>query len=122
MAPIINTSTLSPTELNALAARLDAAAKEFSDHSCNDYPLPAIAANKAIAIATLKYIESTGDDEQDWEEFAADVEDAEDEIEFFDNWLMAYLAQRCKQAASGAAGLSKAEGDVISGLLDLAAE
>jgi hypothetical protein len=124
MPPITNTSTLSPAELNALAARLDSAAKEFSDHTCNDYPLPANAANKAIAIAALKYIESTGDDEQDWEEFATDVEAAEDEIEFFDTWLMAYLAQRCKQAASGngATGLSKAEGDVISGLLDHAAE
>ena len=116
-------STLSPIELNAIAARLDAAATQFSDHSCNDYPLAANAANKAIAVATLKYIEGTGDYEQDWEEFAADIDDAEDEIELFDNWLMAYLAQRCKQAASGNGGaaLSAAEREIVAGLLDLAA-
>jgi len=123
MTSISIASTLSPAELQALSARLDGAAQEFSERSCNDYPLPANAANKAIALATLKYIESTGDYEEDWEEFADDVASAEGEIEFFDNWLMAYMGQRCKQLAlgGGTPALSNAEREVISGLLELTA-
>ena len=124
MSPISDTNPLSPVELNAIAARLRSADEEFSDHSCNDFFLRATTANKAIALATLKYIESTERDEQDWEEFANDVEESEDEIEFFDNWLMAYLAQRCEEVASGKdmTALSKAERKVIAGLFDLVAE
>jgi hypothetical protein len=116
------TAQMTATELNALAASLTNAATEFSDHTCNDYLLEANAANKAIAIAALKYIESTGEDEQDWEDFAADIEDAEDEIEFFDNWLMAYMAQRCKELAASGGALSAAEQDLINKLFDLVAE
>jgi hypothetical protein len=116
------TPQLSATELKAMAARLDSAANEFSDHTCNDFALEATPANKAIATAALKYIESTGQDEQDWEDFAADIEASEDEIEFFDNWLMAYLAQRCTQLAGNGGALSAAECEVINNLLGLVAE
>ena len=117
-------SSSSPSDLLALAKRLDRAEEELSDRSCNDYALAASADNKKIAIATLKFIEGTGDYEEDWDEFATDIDDADDEIEFFDNWLMAYMGHRCKQLAAGkgGAGLSKAEQAVISGLLAHAAE
>lgn len=117
----LTTNMNTPTELSAIAARLDSAVEEFEDRSCNDYPLQATAENKSIALATLKFIEATGDFEEDWDDFASDVRDADDEIECFDNWLMAYMAHRCKKLATGNGGaaLSKAEREVISGLLDL---
>jgi hypothetical protein len=117
-------SCSSPADLLALAKRLDRAAEELSDRPSNDYALAASADNKKIATAALKFIEGIGDYEEDWDEFAADIDDADDEIEFFDHWLMAYMAHRCKQLAAGknGAGLSKAEQDVISGLLAHAAE
>jgi len=113
---------MTAAELNALSARLTEAADEFSDHTSNDYLLEANTANKTIAIAALRYIESTGEYEQDWDDFAADIEDAEDEIEFFDNWLMAYMALRCKELAAAGGALSAAEQELINSLLDLVAE
>lgn len=103
-------------ELKNTAELLKEAAEEFSDHSCNDYSLPASEENKAIVIATLKFIEATGDYEDDWDEFAAKVREAKGEISFFDNWLMSYMADRCKTLAEEGAQLSDAEAEVVRGL------
>ena len=122
MTPTHTAST--QADLGALAARLESAAEEFSDHSCNDFTLVANPDNQAIVLAALKFIEAGGDYEEDWDDFAADVRAAEDEIAFFDNWLMAYMAHRCRELASGRAGapLSEAEGAVIAELLGLVDE
>lgn len=114
---MIDTPTLTPTELDWLNRFLEEAAENFIEHSSNDFNLPASDDDKAIAIAAQRHL-GVSDEGDDYHESAAWLQSQEDELPLTDFELMGYFAWRCKQLATGQApALSSAEYRVIALLL-----
>lgn len=90
-------NALSQTELALIAGFLDTAAQDFAGHSGNDFLLPASEENKAIFLAVLEHHNRQGDREH--ELTAEGIADATDEVFIYDDWAMAYFAERCGELA-----------------------
>ena len=88
-----------PTELELVALFLETAADEFSEHTANDFSLPATDENKAIFLATLRHRETHHRKDERTSAAFEGVMTSADEIFIYDDWLMAYFADRCKTAS-----------------------
>jgi hypothetical protein len=108
-------------EVDIIGDMLEDASQQFDDEICNDFPLPFSKENKAIALGSIRHQVAMGwPDEESPEEFIAGVEESEESIDCFNNWLAPYLAHRCEQHAK--APLNQAELQVIAGLLEQLAD
>jgi len=117
----------STEELMVMADLLDSAADEFAERSCTDFVTEATPQNKAVAAAAIEYFAKTeewGDEDAEWEDYVADVLEAQLEVHFFIDWMSRYLAQRCKQVAldKSSAALSRAELMLVGEMLNIAAD
>lgn len=117
------TKGLSTTELTMIAEFLEEAAEEFSEHSANDFLVPATAENKAIFVAVLDHHDENEPDDEH-ELTGAEIMAAADEVFIYDDWAMAYFEQRCKSIlnAPGTLPLSPSELYAVSLLLIYAHE
>jgi hypothetical protein len=113
----VASDALSSAELALIAKFLDTAAEEFADHGCNDFLLPATDENKAIFTAVLEHHDKSGD--SDHQIRAEEINAAADDVFIYDDWAMAYFAERCGKFAGepGTAALSHAELFAIGDLL-----
>lgn len=113
-------------ELKTLFGFLDEATAEFEGHSCNDYCVPANDENKSVLIAAIEHSIALGINDG---EGPGHPTEAEDHTFFiWDDWLMRYLASRCKSILETAAsspeiqGLSDAELKLAAGILLMLAD
>lgn len=122
-AEFVSTTPLSSAELTMIAEFLSDAAVEFSEHSANDFLLPATAENKAIFAAVLAHHD---EHEPDYKHqlTVEEIMAATDEVFIYDDWAMAYFEQRCKAILNvpGTPPLSPSELYAVSLLLIYAHE
>jgi len=97
---------LSTVELESLADLVGTAAEEYAEHSCNDYEVADSAANRLVLAAAIEHNRDRGDGEP-----METGPDSKGMLFVFDDWLMRYLAHRCREvlAASAAERLAEAE-------------
>jgi hypothetical protein len=94
---------LNQTELTMIVEFMEEAAREFADHSANDFFLPATDDNKALLVAVLEHhYQNEPDDPMEPDEYAeekvtaADIMADEGETSLYDFWVMAYFVDRCQ--------------------------
>lgn len=116
--------TFTTAEWELIAEFLEVAAEEFSEHSSNDFTLPATEENRAICRAALGYREAHhGQDEQS-SSVLESVTNPADEVFIYDDWLMAYFADRTWTISKNPTAdcFTRAELNAIGMLLILAYE
>jgi predicted DNA-binding WGR domain protein len=106
---------LSAIEIWSMRELLEDAAGEYSEHSCNDYTVPATEDNRQIIAAAIEF--GYRDSEEPSEDrLEAKADPANGTIFIWDHWLMSYLAHRCRTVYSAA------ELGLMSDLFDYLAE
>lgn len=77
-------------ELEHIARLLEFAANQFINHGCNDYRLKSTEANQELVVAFRRSNEESEEDVKHG--LDADL------LYVQDNWLMDFLAKRCREA------------------------
>jgi hypothetical protein len=112
---------LSTSETALLGTLLGTVAEQFAHKSCTDYTLEASAANKAIVAAAIEQAGTSGDwgdDDASWQDYVAQVMDADDAVTTFMDWMAGHLAARCRSRVP----LNGAELSIVAEMLGVALE